>query len=217
MKIKYLIDTELSPKLELLPFVDRYGGIVRTMNIISDGGSGSGTPKRYPVACDVTAADCNNRGIYQSLVPDDSKLSVIYWEEVIPMQNVGTAYDSDFYTKKFRGTARLVVWLNLNKLGIDNCKDAIKTLPSIEKIITRQGKLTTGLYEGSIIKIQPKGFAKKDPKTIFGKYTYPINSQYYLYPFDYYAINVEFELWQCLSKGGDFIMSQPVDCLNSSL
>lgn len=214
MKIKYLIDTEISPELELLPFVDRYGGIVKTMNILADGGEQSGKQQRYPVACDVTAADCNNIGIYQNLVPDDSKLSVIYWEELTPMQNTGTVLQNDFYTKKFKGTARLVVWLNLNKLGIDNCKDAINTLPSIEKIITKQGKISSGLYEGAVIKIEPKGMAKKDPKTIFSKYTYPINSQYYLYPYDYYAIDVSFELWQCLAKGGDFNLLPSVDCLN---
>ena len=29
MKIQYLIDTQLSPELEVLDFVDRYGGLVK--------------------------------------------------------------------------------------------------------------------------------------------------------------------------------------------
>ena len=169
MKIKYLIDTELSPYLEALSFVDRYGGLVKTMHKIA----------------------------------------------VTPMQNTGTSIRNDFYTKKFVGTARLVVWLNLNKLGIDNCKDAIKTVPPIEKIITRNKKITGGLYDGQVLQMQPKGFAKKDPKTIFGKYTYPINSPYHYYPFDYYAIDVQFELHQCLAKGGDFVLLPSTDCVNS--
>ena len=215
MKIKYLIDTELSPYLEALSFVDRYGGLVKTMHKIADGGESNGIQQRFPVACDVSIADCNNIGVYQNLVPDDSKLSVVYWEEVTPMQNTGTSIRNDFYTKKFVGTARLVVWLNLNKLGIDNCKDAIKTVPPIEKIITRNKKITGGLYDGQVLQMQPKGFAKKDPKTIFGKYTYPINSPYHYYPFDYYAIDVQFELHQCLAKGGDFVLLPSTDCVNS--
>lgn len=215
MKIKYLIDTNLSPEIELLSFVDRYAGMVKTMNIIIPDGTEKGVQKRYPVACDVTASDCNNTGIYQKLVPDDSKKSVIYWEEVMPMQNAGYTMANDFYTKKQIGTARLVVWLNLNKLGIDNCKDAILTLPSLEKILTKKFKINDGgLYNGDLLVIQPKGIVKKTPKNIFGKYTYPENSQYYLYPFDYYAIDVQFELHQCLAKGGDFNLLPSVDCLN---
>jgi len=214
MKLKYLIDTNLSQELEALSFVDRYASIVKTISVLQPNGTDSGTQKRYPVACNVSASDCNNTGIYQNLVPDDSKKSVVYWEEITPMQNSGYTKANNFYIKKMLGTARLVVWLNLNKLGIDNCSDAILTLPPIEKIITKKFNIIGGIYDTNLLIIQPKGMVKKSPKSIFGNYTYPENMQYYLYPFDYYAIDVQFELHQCLNKGGVFPILPSIDCFN---
>ena len=145
MKIKYLIDTILTPKISVLDFVDRYAGIVRTINIAEGNGTETGIIKRYPLACDVTGVDCANVGVYQNLVPDDTKKSVVYWEMISPMSNMGMTKTRDFYRKKFKGTARLVVWLNLAKLGIDNCTDSILVLPILEKEIT-----TKDLFLGEI-------------------------------------------------------------------
>ena len=57
MKIKYLIDTILSPKLKALSFVDRYSGIVRTINIAMGNDTDKGIVKRYPISCDVEGVD----------------------------------------------------------------------------------------------------------------------------------------------------------------
>jgi hypothetical protein len=214
MKIKYLIDTILSPKIQVLDFVDRYAGIVRTINIAEGNGTETGIVKRYPLACNVTGVDCANIGIYQNLVPDDSKKSVIYWEMVSPMQNTGMTKTRDFYRKRFKGTARLVVWLNLAKLGIDNCTDSILVLPILEKEITTKGKITGGVYDGDLLWIEPLRMVNQDINTIFGKYDYNKLKNYYLYPFDFFAIDVQFTLEQCLSKGGAFPCTVPLDCPN---
>ncbi len=215
MKIKYLIDTILSPKIQPLDFVDRYAGIVRTINIAEGNGTETGIVKRYPLACDVTGVDCANIGVYQNLVPDDTKKSVIYWEMISPMTNGGMTKTRDFYRKKFKGTARLVVWLNLAKLGIDNCTDSILVLPILEKEITTKGKITGGIYDGDLLWIEPLRMVNQDINTIFGKYDYNKLKNYYLYPFDFFAIDVQFTLEQCLSKGGLFPCALPVDCPNS--
>jgi hypothetical protein len=100
VKLKHLIDTLLSPEISSLPYVDRYGGLVQTMHLIVDNGTDNGVPKRYPVACDVTSRDCTNTGIYQDLIPNDSRKSVVYWEEITPLRNKGVTRTNDFYTKK---------------------------------------------------------------------------------------------------------------------
>jgi hypothetical protein len=214
MKIKYLIDTILSPKIQPLDFVDRYAGIVRTINIAEGNGTETGIIKRYPLACDVTGVDCANVGIYQNLVPDDTKKSVIYWEMISPMSNMGMTKTKDFYRKKFKGTARLVVWLNLAKLGIDNCTDSILVLPILEKEITTRGKILGGIYEGDLLWIEPLRMVNQDINTIFGKYDYNKLKNYYLYPFDFFAIDVQFTMEQCLSKGGTFPALPALDCVN---
>ena len=216
MKIKYLIDTILSPKIQPLDFVDRYAGIVRTINIAEGNGTETGIIKRYPLACDVTGVDCANVGVYQNLVPDDTKKSVIYWEMISPMSNTGYTKTKDFYRKKFKGTARLVVWLNLAKLGITNCTDSILVLPILEKEITTRGKILSGIYEGDLLWIEPLRMVNQDINTIFGKYDYNKLKNYYLYPFDFFAIDVQFTLEQCLSKGGTFPILPAADCVNGA-
>jgi hypothetical protein len=214
MKIKYLIDTILTPKLSILDFVDRYAGIVRTINIAEGNGTETGIVKRYPVACDVTGADCANIGIYQDLVPNDTKKSVIYWEMIAPMSNVGYTSTRNFFEKRFRGTARLVVWLNLAKLGIENCTDAVNIIPILEKEITTRGKIMGGVFDGAQLRIQPLKMVAQEINTVFGKYDYNKLKNFYLYPFDFFAIDVQFTLEQCLDKGGIFPVLPAKDCVN---
>ena len=214
MKIRYLIDTILSPQITALDFADKYAGIVRTINIAVDNQSETGIVKRYPVACNVVNGDCANVGLYNELVPDDTKKSVIYWELIQPMTNAGFTKTNDFYNKRFKGVARLVVWLNLAKLGLDECNGAIYTIPILEKILTTRGKIQSGIYQNSLLWIEPKGLVKQDINTIFGGYDYPKIKNYYLYPFDFYAIDVNFTLEQCLSKGGIFPTGAALDCVN---
>jgi len=214
MKIKYLIDTILTPKLSILDFVDRYAGIVRTINIAEGNGTETGIVKRYPVACDVTGADCANLGIYQDLVPNDTKKSVIYWEMIAPMSNVGYTSTRNFFEKRFRGTARLVVWLNLAKLGIENCTDAVNIIPILEKEITTRGKIMGGVFDGAQLRIQPQKMVAQEINTVFGKYDYNKLKNFYLYPFDFFAIDVQFTLEQCLDKGGIFPVLPAKDCVN---
>ena len=211
MKIKYLIDTILTPKLTALSFVDRYASIVGTINF---GQTDSGIVKRYPVACDVSAADCENTGLYQDLVPNDSKYSVVYWEMISPMTNQGFTKTNDFYQKKFKGTARLVVWLNLAKLGIESCTASLELIPILEKEITTKGKISGGVFDGNHIWIQPRNMVKQDINIVFGGYDYDKLKNYYLYPFDFFAIDVEFTMEQCLSKGGTFTLGTALDCPN---
>ena len=73
MKIRYLIDTILSPEITALSFADKYAGIVKTINIAVDNQTDTGIVKRYPVACNVVNGDCANIGLYNELVPDDTK------------------------------------------------------------------------------------------------------------------------------------------------
>ena len=214
MKIRYLIDTILSPEITALSFADKYAGIVKTINIAVDNQTDTGIVKRYPVACNVVNGDCANIGLYNELVPDDTKKSVIYWEMIQPMYNAGYTKTNDFYNKRFKGVARLVVWLNLAKLGIDECNGAIYAIPILEKILTKRGKIQSGVYENSILRIEPKGLVKQDINTIFGGYDYPKIKNYYLYPFDFFAIDVNFTLEQCLSKGGTFPTGAALDCVN---
>jgi len=214
MKIRYLIDNLISSDILALPFVDKYAGIVRTVTLgVGDGVTS--TDKKFPISCDVTPADCNNPASFQDLVPDDSKKSVIYWEELQPMQVVGYTPTKDYFNRKMQGTARLVVWLNLAKLGQTNCNTPIQILLELERVITKQLKITGGEFDGNLTWIMPSKIVPSDINTIFGKYTYPTKKNYYLYPFDFFAIDVTFTIYQCLSKGATVVINPSVDCFNA--
>jgi hypothetical protein len=208
MKIKYLIDNLISPNIQALDFVDRYASVVKTINIsIGD------SVKRYPIACDVTEQDCANNGRYQDLVPDDSKMSVLYWEELQPMQVSGFTPTKTFKNRVFKGSARLIVWVNLAKMGQTSCTTPIEVLLELEKAITQNIQITSGVFQNSRVEILPTR-TEGNIDTIFGKYSYPKTKNFYLSPFDFFAIDVSFTITQCLTKGASFVLSPSVDCAN---
>lgn len=215
MKIRYLIDTFLSPQIGALDWVGRYGGVVKTMYKEFEDQNDKFKTKRFPVASDVLAKDCDNLSVLQDLVPNDNYKSVVYWEELSPLTNVGYTQSKKFTEKKFKGTARLIVWLNLAKLGITNSKDGFLVIPSLEKILTVKGKIQGGVLEGAHLWIEPKQIVNQDINTVFGKYDYPKTINYYLgSEFDFCAIDVEFTLEQCLSNDTVLPILPSVDCAN---
>lgn len=212
MKVKYIIDTLLSPQIITLDWVGKYGGVVKTL--YREVVEGNKTIiKKLPIACDVSPSDCNNQSIFQELVPDDNFKSVVYWEEVSPLSNMGLTKTNKFNERKFKATARIIVWLNLAKLGIDNCKDGALTIPSLEQILTKKGKISGGMLDGSHIWITPKQILNQDINVVFGKYDYPKLKNFFAYPFDFYAIDVDIELHQCLSNNTVLPILPPIDCL----
>ena len=217
MKLQYIIDTVLSTELKALSFVDRYGSVVQTLTEQIDDGEGKNpSVKSYPVSCDVSDVDCNNTGFYQNLVPDDSKDSVVYWEIVTPMYNAGPTKINNFHTRKFKGVARLVVWMNVAKQGGADTKTPFFAIAPLEKILSKTVKLVGGDYDGSHLWIQPKGMVYQDVKSVFGKYTYPKLNAFSLYPYGFFAIDVNFEIDLCLAKGGTFPVLPPLDCPNDT-
>ncbi len=207
MKLQYLIDSLLSTEIKAEAYVDRYGGVVQTLYYGVAAGEDKQITKRYPIACDVEGKDCNDTNLlFTDLVPNDSRDSVVYWEVIRPMTDAGATVTKKFDERRFRGVARLVVWMNVAKLG-GGCKDAFFAISPLEKILTKRLKITSGVYENSIVRIRPLKMVAHDINTVFGKYDYDKLKPYYLYPYDYFAIDVEFNLEQCLSKGGTLLAS----------
>ena len=70
----------LKTEISGLPFIDRLAGMVRPVTFSEETDTGK-RRKVFPVACNVSAADCVTSGKYQDLVPDSAKKSVLYFEE----------------------------------------------------------------------------------------------------------------------------------------
>jgi len=217
MKIDYLIKELLNPSITALPFIDRYASIVRTVKVKVPNDTDEGIEKRYPVACDVLSPDCESiytNDVYTNLVPDDSKNSVIYWEEIQGLTNTGQQPNGKYKERIMKGKARLVAWLNLGKLGIAECNGGIEAQLLLEDIIQKKGKLQVGPFAGSNYWLQVANEVKQDPDLIFGKYDYPKDLNWYLYPNNFFAIDVNFRLDQCLATSVVFPSDPPLDCPN---
>ena len=172
----------LKTNIESLPFIDRLSGLVRTVSIKEE----SGRITRKPIACDVSSDDCA-RGTYQDLVPNSSKLSIVYFEENGGVQPIGN--EKNNYV--FRSQLRMVGWLNLKKMGFTNCTWSGNAVLQILSRLPRN-VFNSGNFQK--IKITAIAEAEKSAENIFGKYTYDETvNQYLLYPFDYFALNITTE------------------------
>ncbi len=224
--LKKLISEIVDPLLGTINpnWVDRYGGLVQTLEVKKaiDPNSPTKTQiQKYPISCSVTQEDCNEpNSIYADLVPDESKSSIVYWEELSPMKFAGfLKQDSQIHKnyQKWTGKARLVVWLNGAKLGIgaqnDNysCDWYFPFLDQLTSLLTTSGKLTSGDMEGGDYTIQPVNLAPKDI-SIFNKYTYDKYLNYYRYPYDCFAIDFEFSIMYCVGSNSVIPTGVAIPC-----
>ena len=167
-------------KIDTLPFVDRITGLVKAISYKENKGEKGIITKTFPVGCGVTHADCL-KGKFTDLIPNSAYKSIIYFEDggVIPASN-------NQQTFAFESRLKLVCWLNMQKLGKTSCGISGLALGAILK------QLPTNYFnEGSFDRIQIQ-MTGEDIKaaSIFSKYTYDeTETQYLMYPYDYFAMN----------------------------
>ncbi len=210
--LKKLISEIVDPLLAAISpnWIDRYGGLVQTLQVkkVIDPKKPEKTQiQKYPISCSVNQTECNDLdSIYADLVPDESKSSIVYWEELSPMQFAGNVSNGSQMYKNYqlwKGKARLVVWLNAAKLGVgsqnDNysCDWYFPFLDQLLQTLTTEGTFQSGDMQGGIYRLQPTRIAPKD-LSIFSKYTYSEYINYHRYPYDYFAIDFEFITKYCV-------------------
>lgn len=190
-----------------LPFADKHAGLVRTVTTREQANDTKTKISSFPVACSASAVDCAAPGKLKELCPDSSKKSVIYCEE-----NGGTTFlGFEHNNLKFRCNIRVVGWLNLNKLGITSCSwsaiailNIIAALPAVP--FNYIGKPYTRCKVVSISEAEKSA-------AIFSRYTYdePV-TQYLLYPYDYFALNISFEFTVPRSCISQLVLDNPINC-----
>ena len=194
------IATIIKTNIQDLDFVDKIAGLTSVALMTITDEAGAKTEKRLPIACCTTADDCKT-GAYNDLCPDSRYKSVIYFED----QGVSfVKYEGNY--KYYQSNLRLVCWLNVAKLREEPCHDGtVCTLSS--KAITQ------------IIRALPRHPEHRPPfvnvysevteqlirsSSIFGGYTYnEKQTQYLMYPYDYFALTIRTSFSICLS-GTDY-------------
>jgi len=186
-----------STALTGLGVVDRYGGLCIPVTFTQEVDQGRLTRKVFPVREGVNADTCYNKGKYEDLVPADHYKNLVYWEELAGMAEA-TPPSSLKLSRSYvylRGSARMVYWLNLPKMGASN--DAYRTIGDqfawamIEAL--RDGfNVASGAFTGTQVRFDS---ARQNPRdvSIFSKYSYDAETvgKYVLYPYDFGAIDFE--------------------------
>jgi len=193
-------------RIQDLPFMDKYAGIVRVLNYKDFSKDGSSfTRKTFPVDCQTSFDECNKNKRYLDLCPDSSKKSVIYLEDngIKPVRSEGPWV---YWT----ASIDLVAWLNLPKLGTDSCSYSS---------IVQQGLLSKLLVSGlnvdnyNMINID---LANIKPKSVnpFVKYSYDETiNQFLMYPYDYFVMGLEFNFRMNKKCFKVEPLNTPIDCV----
>lgn len=192
----YKIIKPIDDIIKELPYVGRYGGIVNTATRpVEVGIDGHGNPiyaeERVPVASGVSAVDCWSNGRYSDLCPNDNYPSIFYLEQMDGMRYLGLADKIAQQTfHKFSERLRLVGWLNMPKLGVEESNGHSSIAFSLFKNLTREWKAITDPLNIFRLEVRLVNF---EPKHLnpFTKYTYEDVSAMWLYPYDYISAIIE--------------------------
>jgi hypothetical protein len=178
-----LIANILKTKIESLSFVDKIAGLVKPVIITMQNGEGI-LRKTFPISSDITYNQCIENKRYQDLIPNSKYRSIIYFEDN------GTSFN---YLSKgwigFNSKLLLIGWFNLSKLK--ECNITTNSNEFILYIISSFPRVPFNSDPFLGINIIPTTEPIKN-NSIFSKYSYDENfTQYLLYPYDYFAINID--------------------------
>jgi hypothetical protein len=197
-------------KITNIGWIERYGGLVKPVKrtfAIDD----SLIVKTFPVACGVNAKECWEKGKYQDLIPNDKYKSLAYWEQRGSVSCSYQRVDGDKYMCIFSAPVSFVCWLNMPKLGFDDCTSSHLFEAHMLKVLSKVGVVTSP-YQINNLKCVIDGLAPKN-ETIFQKYSYDDREDLLMYPFDFFSINMTFSWGVLLNCIPDVELSTPISCV----
>ena len=175
--IREIIDY-IIPDIEALNFSEVVGGVAVpiTHKIMSGDKT---TNKTFPAY--KKSQDMCGTGDYISLVPDSSKRSVIYFED---LGSTIVNETSDFLDMSAR--VKLIWWLNMKLIN-----EAVNPVDIVKLLLNVFPKYIQSVGTSCKIFIYPQSQDQKSA-AIFNRYTYDETmKQYLMYPFDYGAMTFE--------------------------
>lgn len=179
-------------KIKNLPFIDKYAGVVKTIQYKTQ----DGKIKSVPASVRATIAECED-GRYLDLCPDTTKKSVLFLEDK-GVRLIRRQGGRNF----FRASYDLICWLNMPLLGFTG---ASYSVVAINGIITKfpVNPFNSSVYNGILITVQGQEPKSRNP---FAKYNYDETvGQYLMHPFDYFILSIDV----------DFMVTQ--NCLSAAL
>lgn len=171
---------------------------------------GTDAVKTFPVSMALSAAQCFNQGKYANLVPNDRYKSVAYLEGLGSPAQIGFK-DAKKGVARISQAAKLVVWLNLQKLGITNQADigllALAAVDALQATYPISYGGATGRMEvlNATVRLDRNG--------AFGGYSYVDKQALFMWPYGFFAVEFQaiIELpRKCLEP---IESMQPIECI----
>lgn len=207
-----LIEQSLCSAILGMGYIERYGGIVRPVNIRQEADEGVFVDRIFPVSCGVTGTDCFDGGKYLDLVPDDQYKSVAYFEQ----RGGASLEQSTVHRKMWSGVeqVRFVCWLNYPALGLDDCRGPERfALATLAQIVGTRDFTVDGI--SGRLDISRASIAERDPAQVFGRYSYADKQWAFFWPYDFFAIDFTAKvtiLGGCLE---DVTLGEAVECVTT--
>jgi len=129
-------------RLDELPFMDKFAGIIRVLTYKEQGPNNTFIRKSFPADCKISLDECKKNNRYLDLCPDSKKKSVIYLEDngIRPERIEG---DWVYWV----ASIDLIAWLNLPLLGAETCSYSSIAMQGIfSKILIPQFNYENEIY-----------------------------------------------------------------------
>lgn len=202
-----LIETEIKPKLQALNTIARLGGLVKNVSRTVEDGEGRQIRQSFPVSCNTSYADCWNGGRYQSLVPDSSVASVVYFEETACDVS---ADEPNRRLNTMRYGMRLCAWFNLALLGWDECNVPASIVNDMMNAVRG---VYMGPYDKCVSEVKATSINQRTPQAVFGKYTFGAREDLFMYPYAFCAIDFDVRMEYPPACLPTFEPSTPITCV----
>lgn len=188
----YIIEPTLRDQITALPFIERYGGIAIPFRTSLEGANNAMYPVTFPVSANLSETDCLQGGKLTNLVPDDRYKSLAYFEGITtPTTVLHTGVKQSILEMKT--TVKLVVWVNLPKVGIGTSTESIGilALETANAIYGSQGYYNFNYSgtSGHIIIGQYR--VSFDPAQVFTGYTYQDRQAFLMYPYGFFTVLID--------------------------
>ena len=233
-----LVANALQSNILDLPYIDRYGGVVRPVPIrVETEIEGQYVTKNYPIGRMVAGGICTEGEQSNIFEPNADFKSVSYLEQVETLASVRIApykYNVRENVWLFRERFRFVCWMNITQFSkyivdpmsgepmVDGEGNApVEPYISTTRFELAALKAVVGKYEilaeeneGLLgkMKVEPYGVVRHSPREVFGRYEYSEYEWAFVYPYDFFAVEFETEILIPSSCIGEMEAGIPIKC-----
>lgn len=183
----HLIDTAIADRVTTCfsAWLERWGGLVIPVQRKVQVGE-TWTTRMMPVSCTVDPA-CEDDSKYQKVLPDSAYKSVGYLIQVGSAQTSFSGPRENLLTARYR--LRFVVWLNYQKLGLDDCNHAgVFELETIANLKAKIQIISDELSQYGELTLSDFAILPKDPAQIFSPFYMFEKPNIYTWPYGFFAV-----------------------------